>query len=232
MQLSELFNNPNSNFLKLFQETQNRINGLDSDIAVGVHKGEVIYHMCNYAKMLKGDAAEIGVYQGGASRIIAKQLNDRPVRLFDTFEGIPYVAEDDHAFEVGQFKPKDGIDLFEQVKRTLEDCKNIEFFKGIFPDTAWQLGETKYCFVHADADVYQSTKDICEFFYPRMTVGGVILFDDYGYDGAAGCRRAVDQFFIDKPETPIILSTGQALAFKSYETPEQARQREKNAGII
>lgn len=224
MQQNSMFNSPDPKFLELFEETKKRITGLDSDIAVGIHKGEIIYHLCSYVNMLKGEVAEVGVYKGGASRIIAKRLPSKTVHLFDTFEGIPYIEDDDYSFKVGDFKIN-GVDLHKQVKNTLSDCPNVRIYKGIFPNTLQPYHNRTFCFVHADADVYQSTKDICEFFYPRLVVGGLIIFDDYGYKGAAGCKRAVDNFFSDKPEKPVILSTGQAIAFKSYETPEQVLAR-------
>ena len=40
-----------------------------------------------------------------------------------------------------------------------------------------------------------------EFFYPRVTSGGVILFDEYNDPPWPGCNKAVDEFLADKPET-------------------------------
>jgi O-methyltransferase len=38
-----------------------------------------------------------------------------------------------------------------------------------------------------------------------------MIFDDYGFPSCPGARKAVDEFFGGKPETPIVLGTGQAL---------------------
>ncbi len=40
------------------------------------------------------------------------------------------------------------------------------------------------------------------------------MFDDYGFASCPGARRAVDEFFVDKPERPLGLQTGQALVVK------------------
>ena len=72
-----------------------------------------------------------------------------------------------------------------------------------------------FCFVHADADVYPSTKDICEFFYPRLTPGGLIIFDDYGYSGAPGAKKAVDEYFKNQPDKVTVIPGGQAIVVKS-----------------
>lgn len=51
-------------------------------------------------------------------------------------------------------------------------------------------------------------------FVPRLTNGGIILYDDYGFLCAPGAKLAVDEFFSDKPEKPIWLTTGQCLVVK------------------
>ena len=77
------------------------------------------------------------------------------------------------------------------------------------------MSDSRVAFAHVDVDVYQSVWDCCEFIYPRLTTGGVMVFDDYGFPTCPGARKAVDEFFANKPETPIILQTGQAIAIRS-----------------
>ncbi|MEC8805454.1 MAG: TylF/MycF/NovP-related O-methyltransferase, partial [Pseudomonadota bacterium] len=42
-------------------------------------------------------------------------------------------------------------------------------------------------------DAYQSTKDIIEWCLPRMSQGGVIIFDDYGFRGCEGVTEYVNE---------------------------------------
>jgi len=42
----------------------------------------------------------------------------------------------------------------------------------------------------------------------------VMLFDDYGFPTCPGARKAVDEFFSDKPEVPFYLPTGQCLVVR------------------
>jgi O-methyltransferase len=44
-----------------------------------------------------------------------------------------------------------------------------------------------------DTDWYESTKKELQILYPRLSVGGVLIIDDYGY--WAGAREAVDEYF-------------------------------------
>jgi hypothetical protein len=41
-----------------------------------------------------------------------------------------------------------------------------------------------------------------------------MLFDDYGFPACPGARKAVDEFFRDRPEAPVVLATGQAVVIK------------------
>jgi O-methyltransferase len=41
-----------------------------------------------------------------------------------------------------------------------------------------------------------------------------MVFDDYGEPTCPGARKAVDEFFADKPETPIYIPTGQCLVHR------------------
>jgi hypothetical protein len=62
-------------------------------------------------------------------------------------------------------------------------------YPGIFPDTL-SPSLPPVAFVHADADQYQTTKDICIHMPPLMVKGGIIIFDDYKLKG---CRKALKE---------------------------------------
>jgi len=71
----------------------------------------------------------------------------------------------------------------------------------------------KFAFVHLDVDLYQSTQDCLEWFYPRMSRGGVIVSHDY-LSATQGVKRVFDEFFADKPEPILELSGSQCLVIK------------------
>ena len=147
----------------------------------------------------QGAFAEVGVYQGGSASILyaIAQRDRRALYLYDTFEGIPF-SDPAHgdAHLVGDFSDCS----MAAVQSALPDAI-IE--KGVFPDC--RLPTEPVAFVHADADQYQSTRAVCQYFPPLMTHGGMILFDDYY--ALDGCRRAVDEFLPQRE----ILPDGRAL---------------------
>ena len=51
---------------------------------------------------------------------------------------------------------------------------------------------------HIDADFYESVRYSLEYWWPRISPGGYVKFDDYG--AFIGCNRAVDEFLATRPE--------------------------------
>ena len=45
------------------------------------------------------------------------------------------------------------------------------------------------CWAHIDVDIYQSVRDCISFIYPRLSPGGFMIFDDYGFPKLPGCTK-------------------------------------------
>lgn len=172
-----------------------------------------IFSIAHSQSRIKGDMAEVGVYQGGSAKLICEAKTEHTLHLFDTFEGLPEVSNQDTHFgtkfwKTGEF---DNTSL-EEVRTYLSDYENIKFYKGIFPETTNPIKETQFSFVHLDVDLYQSTKDCLDFFFPKMVTGGVILTHDYH---TSGVKLAFEEFFQDKQIPWIELSGSQCLVIKT-----------------
>ena len=103
------------------------------------------------------------------------------------------------------------------VQRRLENFPFVVVHAGTLPGTFDEVGDVcTYSFVHVDVDIFPSVLACCEWFWPRLCRGGVIIFNDYGiYPYRYAARAAVDEFFAGVVEgSLIILPTGQALAIK------------------
>lgn len=175
----------------------------------------MLISFARYASHLAGDFAECGVYKGGTALLLARILgNDvnKKLYLFDSFKGLPKVdQEKDPWFSEGQYC----AESVEAVEELLSDFRRmIDIRCGWIPETFSGLEDCRYAFAHLDVDLYQSTLDCCRYFYPRLVAGGVLLFDEYAFAPSRGEKDAVDEFFADKPESPITLPTGQAVVLK------------------
>ncbi len=169
-----------------------------------------VWLLARYAAAKKGQMAEIGVYKGGTARIIAKSCPGKEVHLFDTFAGMPEVKSGIDCHNRGDFSDTS----LEMVTNFLRDCKNVIFHPGFFPETAVNLQVQEFCFVYIDVDIYSSVKDCLDFFYAKVTAGGVIVFDDYKWKACPGVKMAIDEFFSDKPERPIETAEYQCAVIK------------------
>jgi O-methyltransferase len=50
----------------------------------------------------------------------------------------------------------------------------------------------KLALLRIDCDLYQSTMEVLEAMYPKISKGGFVIIDDYG--AVPGCRMAVDEY--------------------------------------
>jgi hypothetical protein len=151
-----------------------------------------------------GDFIETGVWRGGATifmRAILKAYGvvDRSVWVADSFEGFPppdaerypHDAED-RSYTVN---PKH-IPSLEQVKANFERYELLDdqvcFLKGWFRDTLPRAPIEELAVARLDGDMYESTMDALVNLYPKLSVGGYLIVDDYGCFSA--CRQAVHDY--------------------------------------
>lgn len=147
-----------------------------------------------------GAAAECGVYKGGTLATIALARPFSTVYGFDTFTGLPadkWDASEPH-------KPGDFADTtLDAVRAVVRNLPNVVLVEGIFPKSteACHAHSHTFAFVHLDFDYYESTRAALAWFLPRMSPGGAIVFDDYGWKHCPGVRRAIEEFGL-KVTTP------------------------------
>ncbi len=150
---------------------------------------------------IEGAVAELGVYKGETAKLIHAMLPNRDFYLFDSFSGLPkQVIKEDCDGTVRPQTVKFDNTTPEQVLNYIKgDTSKLHIKEGVFPDTTEGITETKYAFVHVDADLYQSTIDALNYFYPKLSNGGTIIIHDYNHNWD-GVRKAVDEFEQTIPE--------------------------------
>ncbi len=112
---------------------------------------------------------EFGVYSGTTINHIAERIS-QTVHGFDSFEGLP---EQWGTVPPGRF----------HTEGNLPDVRdNVELHKGWFEETLPEfikLHPQSVAFIHADADLYSSTKTILFTLKDQIVPGTVIVFDEY-----------------------------------------------------
>ena len=150
-----------------------------------------------------GDLIETGVWRGGATifmRGIVKAYGEinRRVWVADSFEGLPPPDPGKYPADSGsthhELKPL-AISL-EEVKSNFDRYglldDQVRFLKGWFKDTLPTAPIDKLCVARLDGDMYESTMDALNSLYPRLSVGGYLIVDDYG--SVVACRKAVEDY--------------------------------------
>jgi O-methyltransferase len=148
-------------------------------------------------KLQQGDLLEVGVWRGGTGAIIAAQsarlIPAAQVFLCDTFSGVVKTGPQDTIYKDGMHADTSAANVQDLLKGL--GLRNAHVLQGIFPDeTGAELEGLIFRFCHIDVDVYQSSKDICEWLWPRLVRGGLIMFDDYGMRGTEGVQRFVNEW--------------------------------------
>lgn len=171
-----------------------------------------IYLMARQCLHVEGDFYECGVDRGGSAKLIASVMrgSGKRLHLFDTFAGMPAVDESIDGHRQGDF-PHSSPDV---VREFVGYHDEVILHAGVIPDT-FAGAEGPISFAHVDVDLYESTKACCEFIYPRLSRGGVMVLDDYARPSCRGARLAIDEYFADKPSVPLTsVTSAQAVVFK------------------
>lgn len=176
-----------------------------------------LWQLADQVRHLDGDAIEIGCWRGGAGCLVAKRIfeaqKDSTVFLCDTFSGVVKASGRDSAYRGGEHGDSD-VALVEDLARRL-GLSNIVILKGMFPeDTGEQVADRKFKFAHIDVDVYQGARDAFDWLMPRLLVGAIVVFDDYGSSQTNGIRSFIDELH-GSPDFAIIRNVnGQATAVR------------------
>jgi len=143
-----------------------------------------------------GEIWECGCNKGWTARFMRACIADtkRALRLFDTFEGLPYHGEFDR-HGMGAMRAD-----YEKCKVLFDDLSGCFIHKGIMPASFEGLENCVISVAHIDVDQYRSVKECLEWIYPRVHSKGWIVIDDYNCGDCPGAKKAVDDFLIGKSE--------------------------------
>lgn len=149
-----------------------------------------------------GDLIETGVWRGGACifmRAVLKAYGDcdRVVWVADSFRGLPKPdpSRREDVEDALWNQPFLAVPL-QQVQANfrrydlLDD--QVKFLPGWFEDTLPTAPVERIAVMRLDGDLYDSTMVALNSLYPKLSVGGYVIIDDY--HAVRGCRQAVDDF--------------------------------------
>jgi O-methyltransferase len=165
-----------------------------------------IYSSCQYifSRGVPGDIVECGVYMGGSIMFFAEMCkrhkqHDRTIFALDTFGGFLRRGEEDVDWS-GQpicFPNDQPIDHRRDAENNIRSVgwqdELVQIVQGDVVETAPKLPTKAIAILRLDTDTYDTTRAELEALYPRVSKGGVVIIDDYGW--GMGSRAAVDEYF-------------------------------------
>ncbi|MCL2144411.1 MAG: TylF/MycF family methyltransferase [Endomicrobia bacterium] len=176
-----------------FIETYDQIK---NNTLVDIYRCYELWQLVDETSGLDGAIIEIGVWRGGTGALIAKRAElseiTSLVYLCDTFTGVVKSGENDSSYNGGEH-----ADTSKSIVDTLIGklgLSNTKILTGVFPDdTSEMITDTKFRFCHVDVDVFKSANDIAGWIWNKLVIGGVIVFDDYGFKSCDGITKFVNQ---------------------------------------
>ena len=193
--------------------------GLTEILSLGYDKEDLIHHFPSFAghmtlarflilyeayKMtlgLAGHIAEAGVYKGAGTLFFAKLAHIfEPESLtlvhgFDWFEGSKLTPEEPNVIE-GSYREDYGRLMKLIAAQNLENIVHIHKL-DLRTDLDQFFDEHKYMqfkLVFLDAGLYEIVRSCLQHFWPRLTSGGVMIFDQFNHELAPGETRAIKEF--------------------------------------
>ncbi len=185
-----------------------RASGLDwpsvAHTMVGLDRLDNLQHCVEQviADEIPGDLIETGVWRGGVTifmraLLAAYDQKDRTVWVADSFEGIPDSGSGhprDRAIALDRFNDVLAVpvaEVEENFRRygLLDD--QVRFLPGWFDTTLPAAPIERLAVLRLDGDLYGSTMDGLVHLYPKVSVGGFVIVDDYVI---SACREAVHDY--------------------------------------
>jgi O-methyltransferase len=164
---------------------------------VGEQRCYELWHLVAQVAELEGDILEVGVWRGGTGAVLAKRAQleglDAKVYLCDTFQGVVKAGPKDSVYVGGEHSDVTSGSV-ERLLRAM-GLDNVELLVGVFPDETGPLmpADRGIRLCHIDVDVYRSAKDVLAWVWDRLSPGGVVVFDDFGFPECEGVTKLVNE---------------------------------------
>jgi hypothetical protein len=155
-----------------------------------------------------GARAECGAYRGATALLLCHAWRSRSAAfngegfyLIDSYSGTPESSEQDFipvrdesgSTRMESFFPPHKSDVTaEMVRNHLRDFPLARIEQGWIPHVLDALAESAWAFVHVDVTLYKPTLAALEYFYPRLSPGGVLLCEDSVF--CPGVQKAIDAY--------------------------------------
>ena len=189
------------NYLKILNEYNTKFNNKFVIQNTGSFIGDksfykllTCYEILKKIKNVKGDIIEFGVWNGNnliSMKKIIDLLNiNKKIYGYDHFDGMPSNQKDykRNSFKGEIYLEKYFIKFFRlrNIFLIKDDIDNLENHKKKFK---------KISLIYIDCDLYKTTKNILNSLAPKVSKGGLIVFDEGNQGKSSGESKALSEFY-------------------------------------
>ena len=193
---------------------QQILNGKESD---AVEKSCIwrLYTLLYFAELcqnVKGDYVELGCHKGTTAKRLTEKIDfkntGKKYWLYDLFE---WKEGDEHTHMPGHDEPR----MYEKVVERFADQPWINIIAGPVPNSFVEGFPKTIAFAHIDMNHPFPEEAALKKVLPKLSPGGCIIFDDYGWWGYSAQKRVLDPIAANMNLKILELPTGQGLLIKT-----------------
>lgn len=193
-----------------------QISAWGRDISWRVH---ILTKLAANSRQLEGDFVECGVDTGGTAMAVLTYLGDesfkgRSFYLFDTFKGLVKTQLTEEEQKTSLIKDTRYKDVLSRVQSSFSDKAFVKIIQGSVPETLSEFRGSHVAYLHIDMNVSLPEIEALKFFWPKLSSGAPVIFDDYGFKQHQPQRVALDQLAAEFGVEIIMLPTCQGLLIK------------------
>ena len=189
----------------------------------------VICWAAHRAMRIEGDLVECACFKGTGARIVADYIDlnaiEKSFYLYDLFEHdefIPDFTSSEHGSDLydqvrarfaefpGASEPRP--EAPEEVELRVREATNV--IQGKIPEILSEQAPEKIAYLHLDLNDATAEIAALEFFWDRITPGGSIVLDDFGWAAYSAQHVAETAWFAERGYLALELPTGQGLVIK------------------
>ena len=170
-----------------------------------------LMYFSQIASKASGDFLELGCHKGYTALQILKKIDfkslDKKYYLYDQFDTDNFSDEmvlKEHANPL----------MYENVVEKFKDYGFVSIIKGTVPNSFKKGFPKKIAFAHIDMNHPEPEVASLEKVLPRLSNGGVIIFDDYGWWGYSAQKKTLDAVAKCYGYDILEIPTGQGLLIK------------------
>jgi len=178
-------------------------------------RAHVLCWVSSIASRLPGDFVECGTNRGGTAALVREYA--RPASLgktfflLDTFSGLdPEFSSEDEQERLKETY----TDCYEEVVERFAPYSEIVIIRGAVPTTLPQVTTDKVAYLHIDLNAVRPEIAALDHFWPLLSPGAPVIFDDYAWVACSEQLHAHDRWAKEKGVSILSLPTGQGLLFK------------------